>query len=138
MSLHCLIYTSVAKQKMTDNCLKSFLDRTRPINSAVTVTGMLLYIDPYFVQILEGDIDDVCESFVRISKDPIHHKVSLILKKPITERNFANLAMGFNKVSEKDIDSFVSLEAFYKSESFRKQPKEIIELLEMFKNETLF
>jgi hypothetical protein len=46
--------------------------------------------------------------------------------------------MGFNKVSEKDIDSFVSLEAFYKSESFRKQPKEIIELLEMFKNETLF
>ena len=54
------------------------------------------------------------------------------------ERSFANLAMGFNKVSEKDIDSFVSLEAFYKSESFRKQPKEIIELLEMFKNETLF
>ena len=87
---------------------------------------------------MEGDFDDVCETFTRISKDPIHHKVSLILKKPITERNFANLAMGFNKVSEKHIDSFVSLEAFYKSESFRKQSKDIIELLEMFKNETLF
>ena len=138
MSLHCLIYTSVAKQKMTDNCLKSLLDRTRPKNSALSLIGMLLYIDPYFVQILEGDLEDVCETFTRISKDPIHHKVSLILKKPITERNFANLAMGFNKVSEKDIDSFVSLDAFYKSESFRKQSKEIIELLEMFKNETLF
>ena len=138
MSLYCLVYTSVAKQKMTDNCLKNLLDRTRSKNSAVSLTGMLLYIDPYFVQILEGDFDDVCETFTRISKDPIHHKVSLILKKPITERNFANLAMGFNKVTEKHIDSFVSLEAFYKSESFKKQSKDIIELLEMFKNETLF
>ena len=138
MSLYCLIYTSVAKQKMTDNCLNNLLDRTRPKNSAMSVTGMLLYIDPYFVQILEGDIDDLSETFTRISKDPIHHKVSLILKKPIAERSFANWAMGFNKVSEKDIDSFMSLDAFYQSESFRKQSKEIIELLEMFKNETLF
>ena len=138
MSLHCLIYTSVAKQKMTDHCLKNLLDRTRPKNSAANVTGMLLYLDPYFVQILEGDIEDVGETFKRISKDPIHHKVSLILKKPITERNFSNWAMGFNKMSETDIDSFISLDEFYKSDNFKKQSKEIVELLEMFKYETLF
>ncbi len=138
MSLHCLIYTSVAKQKMTDDCLKVLLDRARPKNLSLNITGMLLYLDPYFIQILEGDINNVSETFQRISKDPIHDKISLILKKPIVERSFSNWAMGFNKASEKNIDSFVSLDVFYESDHFRKKPKEIIELLEMFKYETLF
>ena len=138
MSLHCLIYTSVAKEKMTDNCLKSLLDRARPKNSALDITGMLLYLDPYFVQVLEGEINAINETFKKISKDPIHHKVSLIFKKPISERSFSNWVMGFNKVSHEYSDAFVSLDAFYKSENFRKKPKEIIELLEMFRYETLF
>ena len=138
MSLHCLIYTSVAKEKMTDNCLKSLLDRARPKNSALDITGMLLYLDPYFVQVLEGEINAINEAFKKISKDPIHHKVSLIFKKPISERSFSNWVMGFNKVSHEYSDSFMSLDAFYKSENFRKKPKEIIELLEMFRYETLF
>ncbi|MEN9898748.1 MAG: hypothetical protein RLZZ66_2397 [Pseudomonadota bacterium] len=138
MSLHCLIYTSVAKQKLTDNSLKSILDRARPKNSALDITGMLLYLDPYFVQILEGEINVINETFKRISKDPIHHKVSLIFKKPISERSFSNWVMGFNKVGQEFSESFMSLDAFYNSENFRKKPREIVELLEMFKHETLF
>ena len=55
MSLHCLIYTSVATQKMTDDYLKSILEKSRPKNIALSVTGMLLYLDPFFVQVLEGE-----------------------------------------------------------------------------------
>ena len=137
-SLHCLIYTSIAKQKMTDNCLKSLLDRSRSKNSSLNITGMLLYLDPYFVQILEGEINAVNETFKKISNDPMHDKVSLILKKAISERSFSNWLMVFNKVSDEHRDSFICLDTFYKSENFREKPKEIIELLEMFKYETLF
>jgi hypothetical protein len=138
MSLHCLIYTSVATQKMTDDYLKSILEKSRPKNIALSVTGMLLYLDPFFVQVLEGEKNVITDIFKKISQDPLHHKVSLILKKPINERSFSHWAMGFNKIDEAHIDSVVSLDEFYKSESFNRHPKDIVELFDMFKNETLF
>ena len=54
MSLHCLIYTSIASQKMTDEDLKAILEKARPHNLALDITGMLLYQDPFFMQIFEG------------------------------------------------------------------------------------
>jgi hypothetical protein len=138
MSLHCLIYTSIAKERLTDSSLKNLLNKSRSNNTAFNITGMLLYMDPFFIQILEGGEIAVNEIFRKITEDPIHHKISLIVKKSIEERSFSSWAMGFNKLSEESIESVMDLDTFYNSDDFKKCSSEIVELLEMFRNETLF
>ena len=138
MSLHCLIYTSIASQKMTDEDLKAILEKARPRHVALDITGMLLYQDPFFMQIFEGEEHIIHRQFARIAKDPRHHKVSLIYNKPIDERNFTKWSMGFNKISTQHIEYAESLNTLYDSGSFTNQSKFVLKLLEMFKNETLF
>jgi hypothetical protein len=68
----------------------------------------------------------------------MHHKVSLIYKKPIKERSFSKWTMGFNKIGTQYFEGAYNLIEIYKNDAFKKHPKEVIELLEMFKDETLF
>jgi hypothetical protein len=73
MSLYCLVYTSIANQKMSDDNLKDLLKKSRAKNERKNVTGMLLYLDPFFIQILEGEEAIVNESFNIIKQDSRHH-----------------------------------------------------------------
>ena len=138
MSLHCLIYTSIASQKMTDEDLKAILEKARPRHVALDTTGMLLYQDPFFMQIFEGEEHIIHRQFARIAKDPRHHKVSLIYNKPIDERNFTKWTMGFNKISTQHIEYADNLKTLYDRSFFTEESKVVENLLKMFENETLF
>jgi hypothetical protein len=138
MSIYCLVFTSVATRKVSDEDLKGLLVKSRQNNLALNITGMLLYLDPYFMQILEGDESIIDEKFKKILNNEMHHKVSLIYKKPIKERSFSKWTMGFNKIETQYFEGAYNLIEIYKNDAFKKHPKEVIELLEMFKDETLF
>lgn len=138
MALYCLVFTSIATQKMTDEDLKIILYKMRPSNCTLNITGILLYLDPFFMQILEGEERCIDELFNVSLKHTIHHKVSLIYKNAIEKRSFAKWSMGCNKKSMSYFDDIQNLDAFYESESFKKHPIEVVELLKMFKDETLF
>jgi len=83
MSCYCLVYTSIASQKISDDDLKYLLKKIRKKNAASQITGMLLYLDPFFMQVLEGEEVMVNDLFNLIKQDSKHHKVSLIYKKQI-------------------------------------------------------
>ena len=106
---------------------------------------MLLYLDPFFIQILEGEEAIVNESFNIIKQDSRHHKVKIIYKKPIQERSFPNWTMGFNKISDENVEAVEGFSDFWQrpiSDFFSDSPSEIEKMLEqfldMFKHETLF
>lgn len=50
-----LIYISSAAELMDEENLLLLLDQIRPINLSLGVTGMLVYQDGSFMQMLEGD-----------------------------------------------------------------------------------
>ncbi|MDD1606445.1 MAG: BLUF domain-containing protein [Methylococcaceae bacterium] len=97
MSLHCLVYVSIATRKMSDNDLQTLLEKARKKNEGSAITGMLLYRDGFFAQVLEGELKDIEDLFAIISRDERHRIVFLLYTKPIEKRNFANWTMGFNK-----------------------------------------
>lgn len=141
MSLYCLVYTSIANQKMSDDDLKDLLKKTRNKNETSAVTGMLLYLDPFFIQVLEGEEAMVNGLFNRIKQDSRHHKVSLLYKKPIEERSFSNWTMGFSRISYKDLENIEGFSDFLQRptpEFFRFSHSEVDELLHKFKYEILF
>ena len=145
MSLYCLVYTSISNQKMSDDNLKDLLKKSRLKNATLNITGMLLYLDPFFIQILEGEEAVVDEWFIIIKQDSRHHKVKIIYKKPIEERSFPNWTMGFNKISDENVEAVEGFSDFLQrpiSGYFSESPSEIEKMLErfldMFKHETLF
>ena len=141
MSLYCLVYTSVSSQKMSDDDLKKILEKSREKNQRSDVTGMLLYLDPYFIQLLEGEKETVDAIFNAINHDPRHHKVSIIYRQPLNKRYFSNWSMGFNKIRNKDVQNIDGFCDFleHPSPSFMAElPPEIETILRKFKNETLF
>lgn len=141
MPLYCLVYTSVSSQELSDDDLKVLLQKAREKNEKLNITGMLLHMDPFFIQVLEGEEATVIDAYNRIKEDSRHHKVSLIYKKQINERCFSDWTMGFNKVSDEDIESLEGCFDFWEEltpKSRAGTSGEIERLLEMFKHETLF
>lgn len=140
MADYCFVYTSISKRKWSDDELKELLKKSREKNESQNITGMLLYLDPFFIQIIEGEERAVTDLFNRIKEDASHYKVSLIYKKPIEERSFADWTMGFNVVSEEKIADIDGFSDFLKNTAadFSHISSEIDQLLKRFKNETLF
>jgi hypothetical protein len=130
---------------MSDDHLKGLLEKSRLKNRKLNITGMLLYLDPFFIQILEGEEANINEIINVIKIDSRHYKVKVIYKKPIEQRSFPNWTMGFNRVRNDDL---VEIEGFsdflhrptsdFFSDSNGEIEKKLETLLEKFKDETLF
>lgn len=97
MLLHHLIYESQATQPFTETELADLLHQARETNGAKGLTGLLLYAqDGRFVQVLEGNVDEVYELyFMHISRDPRHHHLTLLADGRLNHRRFADWRMGF-------------------------------------------
>jgi hypothetical protein len=95
-----LLYLSSAGKKFSDSELIDLLSKARKNNSRLNVTGMLLYHDGNFLQVLEGEEDDVRPLFETISQDPRHQSVIKLIERPITERMFGEWSMAFRTLDD--------------------------------------
>ena len=62
-----LLYTSKAVNPFSDDEVKKLLETARLNNSKKSITGMLLYCNSNFIQLLEGNEQDLAELFHIIS-----------------------------------------------------------------------
>jgi hypothetical protein len=96
MPLIKLVYASAATKPFTQNALQELLSKARTFNSRVGISGLLLYHEQSFFQILEGPQEVVIPLFAGIERDPRHERVLLLSRKENEEeRNFAAWSMGF-------------------------------------------
>jgi hypothetical protein len=99
-----IIYSSVATTPFSDDDLAALLAVSRANNGRDGLTGMLLYRDGYFLQVLEGDYDAVRERMRVIDADPRHSDVTTLLEEVVSERRFPEWTMGYQPVTEGEAD----------------------------------
>jgi hypothetical protein len=102
MPLVNLIYASSAVKRMSQEELIAILEKSRENNEKRNITGMLLYKDGNFLQVLEGENDAVTDLYYIITKDERHTDPQLLLKREITKRTFSEWEMGF--INLEDVD----------------------------------
>ena len=75
----------------------------------------------------------------------MHHNVKLPYKKPIEERSFPNWTMGFNKISDENVEVVEGFTDFWQrpisaffSDLLNEIKKMLEQFLDMFKHQTLF
>lgn len=107
-----LSYTSIASHLMTHDELIALLQQARESNSKRGITGMLLYMEGCFFQVLEGERDTVESLYLKITKDPRHHHVMKLLEEPIITRGFDVWSMGYRHVTREDLAHEVGLTDF--------------------------
>ena len=102
--MHFLIYSSSASHLMSDPELTILLGNCRDRNVHDGITGMLLYKDGSFMQVLEGNKENVFRTYARIQKDTRHKGISLLREREIEDRNFGGWSMGFKSIDASDLE----------------------------------
>lgn len=100
--LHHLAYQSTATGTPTEQDLEELLVQARATNQAYGITGVLLYCEGQFMQVLEGPQEAVHLIYARIEHDLRHHYVTKFTDGPISRRSFSNWSMGFKAVNPDD------------------------------------
>jgi len=95
-----LIYVSTATHLLSSEELLEILNVSRRNNQTGPITGLLLYKDGNFMQVLEGPEEAVREIFGKILKDTRHTDVTVLATEPIKERQFADWKMAFLNLDE--------------------------------------
>ena len=113
LNLIHLIYVSTAMQRFSAEDLLQLLNQARTKNARLGLTGMLLYTENNFFQVLEGEPAVVDELFQTISQDERHMKTVTIIREPIAKRSFGEWTMGFAAVTSADLQDITGLNDFF-------------------------
>jgi len=101
-----LIYMSTSVRLFNDAELKQLL-RTSQANNAVNkLTGMLLYSEGTFVQVLEGEAEVLDKIYAEIQHDSRHKNIIKLAEGNLDERIFPFWSMGFKTLSADDLSVF--------------------------------
>jgi hypothetical protein len=74
-------------------------------NRKYHITGLLIYKNKQFAQVIEGEEDAIERVWAKIQLDPRHKDIQLLSKEPILNRSFTKWSMLFPE-SEKVIEYF--------------------------------
>ncbi|GGD16833.1 BLUF domain-containing protein [Aquisalinus flavus] len=116
--LYHLAYLSSATHLMSEKAMKDILEKSRHNNKADNITGLLLYNDGSFFQVLEGEKDKVMACYKRIQKDRRHDNCITLLDGEGENRTFMSWDMAFipfGELNEAQQNHFISLGKLRKS-----------------------
>lgn len=88
-----LIYTSQAISGLTDACLQDIAVTAARFNSMVGISGLLVFDEGCFLQVLEGDDAAILPLYQHIKQDRRHRNVVKLIHEPIAKRRFAKWGM---------------------------------------------
>ena len=135
--MYSLVYASSATVPFSSADLQALLGQSRQNNAAMGVTGMLLYRDGNFMQLLEGERDIVDRLYSKIAKDPRHATALVLLAQEIPQRAFSEWSMAFRDLNDPQLRALPGFSSFLNDDtridsSFR-DPTHAQRLLQFFK-----
>lgn len=100
-----LIYISTAKRLLSEQELTEILTVSRENNAKNNLTGVLLYSEGTFIQLLEGEAEPLKLTYEAILKDERHKNIIKLTEGTIDERSFPDWTMGFRTLNAFQLES---------------------------------
>ncbi len=133
--MYHLVYTSHAAQLFTEEDLVSLLKECRAFNRDHGITGMLLYIQGKFIQVLEGSEQEVVGLFEQIAIDPRHNRVAVVVEGDSASRIFKDWSMGFKRLTDDQaiqLSGFKDIDQFFAKKKIKEQSNLLLIFLRLF------
>ena len=125
-ALYHLGYVSTETVKFSEEALVALLSEARDANAVRDVTGLLLYREGSFYQVLEGSESAVMARNVAMTADPRHKEVNILFNGETDAREFADWKMGFLNLDGVDVETLSGFSDFMTRDA---QPQEFLENL---------
>ena len=107
-SMMQMAYMSFATRQFkmdVDNNVNAILEEARAHNSEAGITGLLVYRNGVFVQLLEGEKEVVQRVLGKILLDHSRHEnLRVLLKQELIERVFPDWSMFYKKLDDEALD----------------------------------
>ncbi|HEY9034951.1 MAG TPA: BLUF domain-containing protein [Pseudomonadales bacterium] len=132
-----LIYLSNSTQFDSNDKLQELLKVARRNNSRLGVTGMLLYHEGTFLQVLEGEEAVVDALYARIKQDDRHRACMKVARVSVDAREFGNWSMGFQRPEGSLLPGFSGFMNDYRSYEPERLQSEAYNLMLKFRQRAL-
>lgn len=96
--MQALVYVSTARALPTHAVVGDILEAAHRNNPEHSLTGMLLWADMTFAQLLEGPEDSLDAMWARLTTDARHEAVRLLTRWPIEQRFFGEWSMASRRL----------------------------------------
>jgi hypothetical protein len=97
MPLYTITYISRAPEMRGEQrriFLGSLVKQADKNNAPYGVSGCLIHVDDYFIQVMEGPRGPLSDTYNRIAQDERHHEVNLVHAGPLVTRQFTSPVAG--------------------------------------------
>lgn len=128
-----LIYASAAQTMLDPLQLGAILEVARRNNARLNVTGILLYHDGSFFQVLEGETETVNALYARIKQDSRHRAVAELSRRAIAQPSFGAWSMGFVSLDARLVRELPARHALSSNGSLKHDPELVLALLDQFR-----
>jgi hypothetical protein len=137
VQLYFLIYVSIASTQFGTEGLLEILRVSRERNALDQITGLLLYKDGMFMQLLEGPEDAVRATYGRIVRDERHRHPTVVIEGETAARDFADWSMAFHDLADETVRSTPGFSRFldkdFRHSEWASNPSEARNLLRVFR-----
>ncbi len=140
--MYYTIYVSQAKRPMDVSELEQLLQKSRAWNTSKALTGLLIYRyssegkSGHFIQMLEGDKEEVHALYDKIKIDKRHHTVLKLNEGTIEKRMFSEWAMGFKNIDDATLAGLPGHarlgDSTFNPATFQQSNDEALKLLKFF------
>ncbi len=133
--MYHLVHTSLATNPFSEEELVRLLEKSRSNNKGLAISGMLLYLQGKFIQVLEGEREAVIKLYERIRHDPRHRKVVTVVEGESPNRIFQNWSMGFKHLTQTDFyqqSGFLEMDDFFAHQQKEENKRLVLIFLELF------
>lgn len=110
-----VIYLSSATRLLSNDELSFLLRNAKIKNRKNNITGLLLYIDGDFLQVIEGEKKDVLHLFELIKIDERNRSIITVFSDDVDKRQFPDWLMGFSQLTYHDLQKIDSFENITKT-----------------------
>lgn len=117
---YAISYVSTAASGLSEKQIEEIFVSTNARNNARGITGILLYSEGNFFQVIEGEKDQLLNLYQKIQKDERHHNVIKIFGREIKEDHFPNYESQF--ISQKKKHNPETVDNYLKHIRFLDQP----------------
>ncbi len=99
-----LVYVSNRKSNCTEEEIEKILASCKKNNPPLQITGVLLFSDAKFIQMVEGDSKVITGLYDKIKLDSRHSNTVMLSYGPIKEKSFPSWHMGARKIAGSHVD----------------------------------
>lgn len=132
-----LVYFSSATRPFAKDELLALLEQSRTRNATQDITGLLLYKDGNFLQLLEGEETRVRGLMAHIAKDPRHSGLIVLIEEAVPARLFQDWSMGFRDLSDPEVLALPGFNDYMNRRHGRgdlpDDPSDALDLMQVFR-----